>query len=249
MARSGDHLTVDPTGPQPAPEPGGHPLIDAYLATLATRLAGPRRARQAILAELRDGLLEAANTRLEQGLDPDQAARSALAEFGNPTTVATAFTPELAGVQARRAALALTRTGPLVGLLWIAALAAIHAPLMRHELAGVWLAFPLVGLAIAMAGLGTLLAVAATGRPSRWLACGPRLAPTAAATVAIAAIAADLTLLGMLTGQAITAPGTITRLSGLAAVPVALAAAASITRLALSSRMTRRTLATRAALT
>src|SRR6266568_893680 len=125
MVRSGDHLTVDPTGPQPAPEPGGHPLIDAYLATLATRLTGPRRARQAILAELRDGLLAAADTRLEQGLGPDQAARSALA-------------------------------------------------------------------------------------------------PSAAATVAIAAIVAHLTLLGMLTGQAITAPGTIARVSGLATVPVAL---------------------------
>jgi hypothetical protein len=111
----------------------------------------------------------------------------------------------------------------------------------------VWLAFPLVGLGIATAALGTILTVATTGRPSRWLTPRPRRAPTAAAMVAIAAIVVDLTLLGMLAGQAITTPALIPR-SGPATIPVALAAAASITRLALSGRATRRTLAARASL-
>jgi hypothetical protein len=106
--------------------------IDAYLAAIAARLtsrglAGPRRARQAIITELRDGLWEATTAHLEQGQHPQQAAHAALQEFGDPATVASAFTPELAGLQARRTALTLTHTGPLVGLLWIAALAAIHA--------------------------------------------------------------------------------------------------------------------------
>jgi hypothetical protein len=225
--------------------------IDAYLAAIARLTsrgpAGPRRARQAIITELRDGLWEATTARLEQGLHPQQAAHAALQEFGDPTTVANAFTPELAGLHARRTALTLTRTGPLVGLLWIAALAAIHAHPLRHKLTGVWLAFPLVGLGLATAALGTILTVATTGRPSRWLTPRPRRAPTAAAMVAIAAIVVDLTLLGMLAGQALTTPALIPR-SGSATIPVALAAAASITRLALSGRATRRTLAVRASL-
>ncbi len=248
MARShpGDRVA------HPGSRVAGRDAVEGYLAVLATHLAGlggPPRAREAILAELRDGLLEAVAVRLDEGLSPAQAARAALEELGDAATVAAAFAPELAAVQARRTALTLVRTGPLVGMLWIAALAATHAPPWRHDLAGVRLAFPLLGLAIATAGLGTLLAVAATGPPSRWLAPRPRLAPTAAATVAIAAVVADLTLLGTLAGEAVTAPGTVADLTSLAGVPVALALLASLTRLALSGRATRRTLAARAALT
>ncbi len=249
------------------PEPAGPQRLDAqieveiqaYLAAIATRLtsldlAGPRQARQAIIAELRDGLLEATTANLEQGLRPEQAAQAALEEFGHPTTVAAAFAPELAGIHARRTALTLTRTGPLVGLLWIAAFTATHALPIRHELTGVWLGLPLIGLGIATAALATMLTVATTGRPSRWLAPRPRRAPMAAAIVAIAAIVVDLTLLGMLAGQVITTPGTLTPPSGsrsgsgVAAAAVALAAAASIIRLALSGRATRRSLAARASL-
>jgi hypothetical protein len=116
----------------------------------------------------------------------------------------------------------------------------------------VWLAFPLVGAGLATAALGTILAVASTGRLSRWLTPRPQRAPTAAAMMAIAAMVVDLTLLGMLAGQAIAAPTTLTTLSGFgahgAAAVVILAPVASITRLALSGRATRRTLAARASL-
>src|SRR5262245_44672369 len=139
-------LPPGPAGPQQI-EAEINVEIETYLAAIATHLAslglpGPRRARQAIIAELRDGLLEATTARLEQGLHPKRAARAALEEFGDPTAVASAFTPELAGIQARRTALTLTRTGPLVGVLWLAALAATHAHPLRHGLTGVWLAFP-----------------------------------------------------------------------------------------------------------
>jgi hypothetical protein len=255
-------LALEPTPDlEPATRQRIEAGIEAYLAGIAARLAsrglaGPRRARQAIIAELRDGLHAATTANLEQGLPPDQAARAALAEFGDPATVAAAFTPELAGLQARRTALALARTGPLVGVLWIAALVATHAPPIDQRLAGGWLALPLVGLGIATAALGTIVTVATTGRPSRWLTPHPRRAPAAAATVAIAAMAVDVTLLGMLAGQAINAPATITAPPGVgpgaggarAAVAVALAAGASLTRLALSGRAARRTLAARASL-
>jgi hypothetical protein len=249
-------LPPEPAGPQHL-EAQIELKIEDYLAEIATRLAslglaGPRRARQAIIAELRDGLLQATTANLEQGLRPQQAAQAALEEFGDPTAVAAAFAPELAGLHARRTALTLARTGPLVGVLWISALAAIHAQPLQHGLTGVWLAFPLVGAGLATAALGTILAVATTGRLSRWLTPRPQRAPTAAAMVAIAAMVVDLTLLGMLAGQATAAPTTLTTLSGFgahgAAAVVILAPVASITRLALSGRATRRTLATRASL-
>jgi hypothetical protein len=230
-------------------------VIDHYLVAVATWLtpAGPVRARQAILAELHDGLLEAADAHQARGLTPTQAAHAATAEFGDPCTLATAFAPELAAAQARRTALALIRTGPLVGLLWAAALATSHlatrpahpAPPWQwpHPPAGLWVAFPLLAIALLVGVAAGLLTVAATGRLGHWLPSRPRLPPTTAATIAIAGIAIDLTLLGMLTAWAIIAPGR------LAWTPVIVAAAASLVRLRFGGRATRRCLATRATLT
>jgi hypothetical protein len=59
----------------------------------------------------------------------------------------------------------------------------------------------------------------------------------------LAAVVADLTLLGILTGHALTSPG-----SSMWA-PVVLAAVASLTRVMLAGRAARGCLATRAALT
>ena len=72
-------------------------------------------------------------------------------------------------MQARRVALGLLVTGPLVGLTWIAAVAVNDLPPWRHQLIGPWLALPLVGLALAVAGPALGLTVAATGRLGRRL--------------------------------------------------------------------------------
>jgi hypothetical protein len=197
--------------------------------------------RRSILAELRDGLLEACAAHQAHSLTPTQAAAAATAEFGDPHALAAAFTPELAAAQARRTALALIRSGPLVGVLWVTALASSHlAPLPPT---GLWVVLPMVALALLVGVPAGLLAVAATGRLGRWLPDRPRLAPTAASTIAVAGIAIDLTLLGMLTFWAVIAPGR------LAWTPVTIAAAASLIRLVLGGRATRRCLATRATLT
>jgi len=230
------------TASQPRHDPAARRVLDGYLADLAARLPGPDRARQAVLAELDDGLVDATEVHLAAGLAPVAAARAAIAEFGDPPTLAAAFAPELAGAQARRSALTLVRTGPLVGGLWLVALAASQAPPWRHELTGVWVGLPVVGAAVLTAGLATLLVVAATGRPSRWLPTRPTLAPAAAAAVGIAAVVVDLAMLGMLTGQAVTGP------AALAWIPAAVAALASLTRLVLAGRAARRSLAARAAL-
>ncbi len=131
-----------------------------YLAAVTAKLAGPAAARVAITDELRDGLMETLDTHQARGRSRKEATAAAIAEFGDPATVAAAFGPELGAVQARRVALGLT--------------------------------------------------VATTGRLSRRLGPfvqGATLPLTAAAVAALAAVVADLTLLGIITGHALASPG------------------------------------------
>jgi hypothetical protein len=220
--------------------------VTDYLAAVAAQLPGPPSARAAVTDELRDGLMEALETHHARGCSPQEATAAAIAEFGDPDTVAAAFGPELGAVQARRVAVGLLVTGPLVGLTWIAAVVVNALPPWRHQLTGPWLALPLVGLALAVAGPALGLTVAATGRLGRRLGRvvdRATLPPTAAAVAALAAVVADLTLLGIITGHALTSPG-----SSMWA-PVIVAASASLTRVTLAGGAARRCLATRATLT
>ena len=217
-----------------------------YLSAVAAQLPGPPSARVAVTDELRDGLIEALDTHQGHGCSQAEATAAAIAEFGDPDTVAAAFGPELGAVQARRVAVGLLVTGPLVGLAWITAVAVNALPPWRHQLTGPWLALPLVGLALAVAGPALGLTVATTGRLSRPLGRvvhRATLPPTAAAVAALAAVVADLTLLGIITGHALTSPGSSVW------APVILAASASLTRVTLAGRAARRCFATRAALT
>jgi hypothetical protein len=220
--------------------------VTDYLAAVTAQLPGPPSARVAVTDELRDGLLEALETHQTRGRSRKEATAAVIAEFGDPSRVAAAFGPELAAVQAQRVALGLLVTGPLVGLAWIAAVVVNALPPWRHQLIGPWLALPLVGLALAVAGPALGLTVAATGRLGRRVGRvvdRATLPPTAAAVAALAAVVADLTLVGIITGHALTSPG-----SSMWA-PVVLAASASLTRVTLAGRAARRCLATRAALT
>ena len=162
------------------PGPGGL-AIDRYLAELTARLPGPPRARAGIVAELRSGLLDAADAHRSAGLPPAEADRAAIAEFGDPGQVAAGFRAEIAAGQARRVAVSLLVTGPLVGLLWIAAAAASHLS-AGSALAGHWAGpFPgmgigvwLVAFAAGVTAWGALAGIAATGRLTRWLPTRPR---------------------------------------------------------------------------
>jgi hypothetical protein len=217
-----------------------------YLAAVTTQLTGPPSARAAVTDELRDGLLDALETHQARGCSQAEATAAVIAEFGDPDTVAAAFGPELGAVQARRVAVGLLVTGPLVGLTWIAAVVVNALPPWRHQLIGPWLALPLVGLALAVAGPALGLTVAATGRLGRRLSRvvhRAALPPTAAAVAALAAVVADLTLLGIITAHALTSPGSYVW------APVIVASGASLTRATLAGRAARRCLATRTALT
>jgi hypothetical protein len=100
----------------------------------------------------------------------------------------------------------------------------------------------LVGLVLVIAVPAALVAVAFSGRLSRWLPAGPQVAATAAATAASACVAGDLVLLTGILAATVLAGG-VAWPAGL------LAAGASGVRLSLAGRAARRCLAARAALT
>lgn len=130
-------------------------LIGSYLAVLAAQLPAP------IVEELADGLTETHRSYLRQGLAPDRAAESAVAEFGEPQAIVAEF----ARVNpARRAARRLLGIGPVVGACWAVALITSRAgswpvPLPVRILIGLAL-ITVIGL-LAAAALSTRYRLAA----------------------------------------------------------------------------------------
>jgi hypothetical protein len=188
------------------------PRLAAYLSHVAARLQGPRRRRERILAELRDGLDEAVAAHRRDGLPADQAAQAALDGFGTPAQVAAAFAGELAVVYARHSLAWFLVTGPLVGVWWLLLLQPQPWRTGVVALLAAIPVLPLVGVAVATA-MGTF---ATTGRLMRWLPeATPRRALSATIAVAALALTADTTLIatyvwstvpaGLVGGIAVTA--------------------------------------------
>jgi hypothetical protein len=194
--------------------------LAAYLTDLAARLRGPRRRREAILAELRDGLGQATDDHIAAGRPADQAATAAITQFGTPQAVADAFSGELATAYARRTIAWYIATGPMVGIWWLLLLDPSPWRTGLIALVAAIPVIPLIVIAIATAG-GTL---ATTGRLMRWLPeTGPQRALAAVTVVATVCILGDLTMI------------TIFVLSGLPIRPLAvIAVVASLTRIACS---------------
>ena len=194
--------------------------LAAYIADLAARLRGPRHRRQAILAELSDGLDQAAQDHRAAGLTPDQAATAAIAQFGTPQAVADAFGGELATAYARRTIVWFIATGPLVGIWWLLLLQPNPWRTGLIALLAAIPAIPLIAIAVVTAG-GTF---ATTGRLMRWLPeTGPRRALAATTAIAAMCIIGDLTMI------------TIFMVSGAPTRPLAvIAIAASLTRITCS---------------
>jgi hypothetical protein len=210
-------------------------VIDTYVEQVTAALPGPPRVRGDMMAELRSGLLDALDAHRQDGLADDAAAAAATAEFGEPRVIAATFRPELAARLARRCALTLAITGPVVGLLWTVAAVASHIRI-RHALpweaaapSGSTAVVRLLLVALLVTVLGALVTIAVTGRLAVRRA-GPQVAPAAAALSGYAAVAVDVAIFTLLASQLACAPG------GLAPVPVAAAAAASVARLVLAWR-------------
>jgi hypothetical protein len=89
------------------------PVIAGYLAGLHRRLPA------ALADEAADGLIETFEYQIAAGAGEHEAARAALAEFGDLATVVGEFTRQSPG---RRTARLLLATGPFAGLCWAAAL-------------------------------------------------------------------------------------------------------------------------------
>jgi hypothetical protein len=81
--------------------------IDDYVCRLGRSLRGTGRAKADLLAEARDGLVDATESYERQGLGREDAERRAVAEFGPVPEVAAAYQVELGIGQARRTALAV----------------------------------------------------------------------------------------------------------------------------------------------
>jgi hypothetical protein len=232
-----------------APEATG-PAVESYLAEIAALLPGPPRGHASIMAELGSGLLDAAAAHRSAGLPPARADFAAIREFGDPGQVAAGFVAEIATRQARRAAVALLASGPLVGLLWVATARASHLGIPADPIArwadlppGLRIGAALVAIAAVVTALTACLGIAVTGRLTRWLRPSPVRAPTAAAAAGVGAVSAEMIGLALLAAQAASTPGRL---------PAALAgaaAAAGLSRLLLARHSARQSLMLRRILT
>lgn len=80
-------------------------LIEAYVTELDDALRGPRGLKADMVAEARDGLLDASEAYVRAGLDADGAQRRAIADFGPLVSVAPEYQVELGLSQGRRTAM------------------------------------------------------------------------------------------------------------------------------------------------
>lgn len=106
----------------PVERPPDQPVIEEYVRVLGRRLSGTGRLKADLLAEARDGLIDAAEAYREQGLSPAAAQVRAVAEFGPIRRVLPDYQAELAVSAARRVALLLATVpvtlGSLSTLMW-----------------------------------------------------------------------------------------------------------------------------------
>ncbi|KJK53914.1 permease prefix domain 1-containing protein [Streptomyces sp. NRRL F-4428] len=188
--RSQDTARVDP--------------IEAHVAELAAVLRGTDRAKTRMLAELREGLLDAA-AELAPGREPDdEAAREAVRQFGSVAELAPGFQHELTLVQARHTSGRILLLAPLLLPCWYVLAAAGPTAHGLPYAAQVLLAH--LGGTAAAAALAAAAYLAATGPLARRLATPARLPAVVAwtgttAAVALALSAFTLTLASLLTAS------------------------------------------------
>lgn len=178
-------------------DPLAQPVVAGYLREFAAALPGSRRARQAIVTEIADGLIEQiTNT---TGPDPAAAAESAVHAFGSPRNLATQFARELTGKTAHRTGFALISSGPLIGALWLLALTSGPSSdvtvTLPKRITGLFAALPLIPLLLMIIIPAALVAVAGAGRVSRFLPVTTGAAGLAGLVAGAGCVVADGTLI------------------------------------------------------
>lgn len=178
-------------------DPLAQPVVAGYLRGIAAALPGSRRARQAIVTEIADGLIEQiTNT---TGPDPAAAAESAVHAFGSPRNLATQFARELTGKTAHRTGFALISSGPLIGALCLLALTSGPSSdvtvTLPKRITGLFAALPLIPLLLMIIIPAALVAVAGAGRVSRFLPVTTGAAGLAGLVAGAGCVVADGTLI------------------------------------------------------
>jgi MFS family permease len=152
--------------------PGGDvtpAAVEDYLATVAAGLIGPRRWRSEVIAELRDGLVEATQAHRVSAGSLNAAAAAAVTEFGPPEPVLAGLIPIGAGGLARQVVVGLLASGPVAASVWVAAMAGSGNPPWQGGLAGSWRLLPWVGVVLGIVVVAAVLVLLVTGRPGyRW---------------------------------------------------------------------------------
>jgi hypothetical protein len=218
--------------------PDADRIVAAWLAELDMQLPAGRRARKEILLEIADGLSCAIEEHTEQGQSAEAAARAAVAEFGDPCTVAAAFARQLGATAAHRLGAGLILTGPLVGLTWAAAYATAGLD-WPSRIVNVLSAMPQYPLILAVTIPAAMMAITGAGWAARHMTIPARVATSAALVAAIGCMAGDLSLLSaaVIGHDRIAGPGSL----------AAVAIAASVVRLSAAAWAGRRIARLRAA--
>jgi hypothetical protein len=186
-------------------DPDAAPIVHAYLTALRAQLPAGRRLRADILAEVADGLACAVVARIEQGMTARDAAGAAVVGLGHPTTVARAFTGQIALAEAHRVGIGLLASGPVVGLLWLAAFASGPSPLSR--IIAFFSALPVYPLILATTVPAAVLAMTGAGWAARHVRLPASLATGAAVTATIGCVLGDASLLSMAIIGGVTGAG------------------------------------------
>lgn len=153
--------------------------IDSYVRQVEQRLPGARGVRKELLAELRDGLRDAASAHRRSGLDARQAELLAVRESGPADELAAEYRAELVASQGQRTAALIGLSLPVIVLAWTLVWKfggdtvvagqwpASPATSMLSRVVD-WAAF--AGGAAALLGLVVLVWTARRGRSESWVA-------------------------------------------------------------------------------
>ncbi|MGH3585608.1 MAG: permease prefix domain 1-containing protein [Pseudonocardia sp.] len=173
--------------------------VAAHVDELRRVLHGPDSVKRSMIAEVRDGLRDAAAAYRDGGLDPHRAAHHAVRDFGTAREVAPLLQEELTARQGRATALLLVLAFPGLQLGW--SLVWMHGVTW-------WTTAPpaMVGLArlqdvssvvVGIAGLALLVATFRRGVAPRWVTA---LAGTTA-TIGAVVCGATATVMNVASGD------------------------------------------------
>ncbi|TDO54870.1 hypothetical protein EV643_101661 [Kribbella sp. VKM Ac-2527] len=170
--------------------------VESYLGGLNRALVGPRRRKADLLAEARDGLVDATEAFESDGLSVDEAKLRAVEDFGDLAEVVPGYRAELGIAQGRRTAVLLFLVLIAQPIVW---LQGVWAWTQQPEAANTFVAF--LNQAVEVVGTlsiaGAVLAVVATGIGLRYPLVRDRATRATAIFALVSCAAVGVIALGM----------------------------------------------------